>query len=316
LNITGQQIIEYSLKKNGAYLDYPFGDDVACVKMKAPSQDKNRIFVQVFTLKDEPKATFCCSADTGEFYRSIYPNSVTRGWHCPPVQQPYFNTVSLDGTVSDEEITRMIDQAYDVVLSKFPKYIQQELKELPITVDKLSAEERAKLFPIILSEYNPEWIEWYAEEKANIERIVEAENIARISHFGSTSVPGLMAKPTVDILLEITENTDIERLITAFPSDEYVCIWEQTIPTSDVALFLKGYTSTGFAEKVFHIHVRYLNDWDELCFRNYLIVYSETAAEYAILKCRLAKEFEYDRDGYTEAKSEFIKRITEKARGK
>ena len=221
--MTGQEIIGYCLKKNGAYLDYPFGEDVAVVKMKAPSQEKGRIFAQVFTLKGEPKATFNCSADTGEFYRSIYPGSVVRGWHCPPVQQPYFNTVSLDGTVPDEEILRMIDHAYDVVLAKFPKYIQKELKQIK-PLDQLSDKERAKLFPIILSEYNPEWIEWYAEEKANIERLVGLENIARISHFGSTSVPGITAKPIVDILLEITENTDVERLITVFPSDEYIFI--------------------------------------------------------------------------------------------
>jgi len=127
--MTQQQIIDYCLNKNGAYLDYPFGDDVTVVKMKSPSQEKGRIFTQIFMLKGEPKATFNCSADTGEFYRSIYPESVTRGYHCPPVQQPYFNTVNIDGTVPKEEILRMIDHSYDVVLSKFPKYVQKEIKE-------------------------------------------------------------------------------------------------------------------------------------------------------------------------------------------
>ena len=41
--------------------------------------------------------------------------AVTRGYHCPPVQQPHFNTVGLDGSVPDEEIMLMIDHAYDVV---------------------------------------------------------------------------------------------------------------------------------------------------------------------------------------------------------
>ena len=130
--MTQQQILDYCLTKNGAYLDYPFGDDVTVVKMKSPSQNKGRIFTQIFMLKGEPKATFNCSVEMGEFYRSVYPNSVVRGYHCPPVQQPYFNTVSLDGTVPavpDEEILRMADHAYDVVLAKFPKYVQKEIKE-------------------------------------------------------------------------------------------------------------------------------------------------------------------------------------------
>lgn len=64
-------------------------------------------------------------------------------------------------------------------------------------------ERRARIYPVILSEYNPAWPEWYAEEKTNLERLVGIENIARISHFGSTFVPGLTAKPTIDILLEM-----------------------------------------------------------------------------------------------------------------
>lgn len=123
-----QKIIDYCLKKTGAYLDYPFGPDVAVVKVKAPSQEKGHVFAQVFTLRGEPKVTLSCMPDSAEFYRSVYPGSVVRGWHCPPVQQPYFNTVNLDGIVPDDEILHMIDHAYEVVVAKYPKYIQKELK--------------------------------------------------------------------------------------------------------------------------------------------------------------------------------------------
>ena len=126
--MTHQQIIDYCLKKNGAYLDYPFEPDVPVVKVKAPSQAKGRIFAQMFSLRGEPKTTLNCTPESAEFYRSVYPGSVTRGWHCPPVQQPHFNTVNLDGSVPDEEILRMIDHSYDVVVAKMPKYIQKELK--------------------------------------------------------------------------------------------------------------------------------------------------------------------------------------------
>jgi len=177
-------------------------------------------------------------------------------------------------------------------------------------------ERRTRIYPIILSEYNPVWPEWYVEEKVNLERLAGKQNIARISHFGSTSVPGLTAKPTVDILLEIKENTDVEELITALPPSEYICLRREgnSLSEHDEVMIIKGYLSDGFAEKVYHIHVRYPNDWDELYFRDYLIAHPETAGEYAELKRCLFKDYEHNRDGYTAAKGAFIKKMTENAK--
>jgi len=183
-------------------------------------------------------------------------------------------------------------------------------------------ERQARIYPVILSEYNPAWPEWYLDEKSNLERLIGVENIARISHFGSTSVPGLTAKPTVDILLEIKDDTNVSKLIDALSSPEYICLNPPDMPTPPPHLmFLKGYLPTGFAEKVYHIHVRYPRDsanhaviWDELYFRNYLIAHPETAAEYAALKTKLHKGFEHDRNGYTNAKTAFIREVMEKAR--
>jgi len=127
----------------------------------------------------------------------------------------------------------------------------------------MTDEERAGLYPIILSEYNPEWLQWFQEERERLLRFIGTENILRITHIGSTSVPGLTAKPTVDILVEINENADIDKLVASLPSYDYICLSNQTIPTFDLALFLKGYISTGFAEKVYHIHVRRTGDWDD-----------------------------------------------------
>lgn len=186
----------------------------------------------------------------------------------------------------------------------------------PKPLDRETDEERqARIYPIILSEYNTAWVEWFAEESMNLERLIGTENIAQISHFGSTSVPGLAAKPTVDILLEIKKDANVSKLIDALSSPEYICLNPPDMPTPPPHLvFLKGYTPTGFAEKVYHIHVRYPGDWDELYFRDYLITNPETAAEYAALKRGLFKDYEHNRDGYTAAKGEFIKMITKKAR--
>lgn len=178
-------------------------------------------------------------------------------------------------------------------------------------------ERRARIYPVILNEYNPVWLKWFVEEEENLRRFIGTENIARISHIGSTSVPGLMAKPTIDILLEINEATNLDRLKTALPSPEYFYLDETTLtmPTPPPHLmFLKGYLPDGFAEKVYHIHVRYLGDPDELYFRDYLIAHPEIAAEYAALKVKLHKDFEHDRDGYTKAKTAFICEVVQKAR--
>jgi GrpB-like predicted nucleotidyltransferase (UPF0157 family) len=121
----------------------------------------------------------------------------------------------------------------------------------------------------------------------------------------------------VDILLEIKESADIEELKSALSSSEYICLCGAglTMPMPPPHLmFLKGYLPDGFAEKVYHIHVRYYDDWDELCFRDYLIAHPKTAAEYASLKTKLHMDFEHDRDGYTYAKTAFIREVTEKAK--
>jgi predicted DNA-binding protein (MmcQ/YjbR family) len=101
----------------------------ALLKELLASQSKGRIFTQPFMLRGEPKVTLNCTPISAEFYRTVYPGSVVRGWHCPPIQQPHFNTVNLDGSVLDDEIRAMIDHAFEVVVAKFPKYIQKEIKE-------------------------------------------------------------------------------------------------------------------------------------------------------------------------------------------
>ena len=186
----------------------------------------------------------------------------------------------------------------------------------------MTDEDRNALYPVVLSEYNPDWKTWFADEKERLEKLIGIENIVRLRHIGSTSVPGLIAKPTVDMLLEIADDTDIDSLVYILSSLEYICLYPPNMPTPPPHLMLlKGYTTSGFAERVFHIHVRYQpqeissgRDWDEVYFRDYLIAHPESAVEYAALKKKLHKEFEHDRDGYSHAKGEFIRAVIEKAK--
>ena len=78
--------------------------------------------------------------------------------------------------------------------------------------------------------------------------------------------------------------------------------------------FNKGYTEDGFAERVFHLHVRRAGDWDELYFRDYLRGHGETAEAYGRLKQELLQKYCHNRDAYTAAKAEFVKRYTAEGR--
>ena len=84
----------------------------------------------MFLLRGEPKVTLNCDMMTGDFYRSVYPETVVRGYHCPPIQQPYFNTISLDGSVPDDVLIEMIEHSYKVVVGKLPKKYQRELDSI------------------------------------------------------------------------------------------------------------------------------------------------------------------------------------------
>lgn len=76
----------------------------------------------------------------------------------------------------------------------------------------------------------------------------------------------------------------------------------------------KGYTPEGFAERVFHVHLRIAGDNDELYFRDYLNAHPDVAQGYECLKLSLWKEFEHDRDGYTQAKAAFVRKYADLAK--
>ena len=67
----------------------------------------------------------------------------------------------------------------------------------------MTDEERWQLFPIILSEHDPVWERNYLKEKALLKQAVGWRNVVRMNHIGSTAVPGLIAKPTIDVLIRL-----------------------------------------------------------------------------------------------------------------
>ena len=174
-----------------------------------------------------------------------------------------------------------------------------------------SLEELWQLFPILIRAYNPLYPMWFHEQKERILRMAGSD-AERISHIGSTAVPGLLSKPTVDILFETRPGAGWDSLVRALTAGGWILMSRRDSPPALV--FNQGYTPSGFAERVFHLHLRELGDWDELYFRDYLLAHPEAAEKYGKLKLRLAKRFRNDRDGYTGAKTEFIRTHTALAR--
>lgn len=178
------------------------------------------------------------------------------------------------------------------------------------SLEEMSLEELWQLFPIFLRKHQDECKDWYEEERLQLLSFLPEHQIVRLSHIGSTSVKTIWAKPIVDILLEIPKETDMAVMRNLLLQNGHLLMSESKGRMS----FNKGYTPSGFAERVFHLHLRYEGDHDELYFRDYLQEHPAVAKDYEKLKLSLWKQYEHNRDAYTEAKTEFIKNYTEKAK--
>lgn len=196
------------------------------------------------------------------------------------------------------------------------------------TLSEMTLKELWELFPIILSEHKNCWNDWYREEEERILAFLKRKDI-RLSHIGSTAIRNIQAKPIVDILLEIPkipeypgflersesldcgiQGSSMESVKKILIENGYVCMSERR----DRKSFNRGYTDEGFAEKVFHLHLRYYGDNDELYFRDFMNETPSLAKEYEELKLSLWKKYEHNRDAYTDAKASFVTKYTECAK--
>lgn len=177
-------------------------------------------------------------------------------------------------------------------------------------LSEMSPKELWKLFPIILTEHKDCWADWYSDEKEQIEHSLPQSLRCHINHIGSTAIAGIWAKPTIDILLEMPETISLSELKPVIESCGYICMAE----TQRRIDFNKGYTPDGFAERVFHLHLRYNGDNDELYFRDYLNRFPAVAEEYECLKLKLWKQYEHNRDAYTVHKNKFVCKYTQKGK--
>jgi GrpB-like predicted nucleotidyltransferase (UPF0157 family) len=184
----------------------------------------------------------------------------------------------------------------------------------------LSVAELGKLYPITIEKYNSGWKQEYLKEIGSLKSLLNPKIALRFEHFGSTAIPGLSAKPVIDILVEISSFEDAkEKFVALLENNAYLYMWQpKSERSAGHMMFVKGYGSTGYLEGIQRIHLHMAtkghNFWEGLYFRDYLRAHPEACQEYEHLKNQLALKHQYDREAYTESKGEFILSITEKAK--
>lgn len=167
--------------------------------------------------------------------------------------------------------------------------------------------------------YDPRWPGLFEAENNHLLSCLPHELIGRIEHFGSTAVPGLAAKPIVDMLVEVRSLAETrERIVPILEGQGYDYFWRPTWGDDTPPFYAWFIKRDSEGNRTHHIHMveRDFEHWERLLFRDYLIEHAEVAREYAELKVRLAAEHAGDRVAYTKAKTAFIAKVTQVAKNR
>jgi GrpB-like predicted nucleotidyltransferase (UPF0157 family) len=165
--------------------------------------------------------------------------------------------------------------------------------------------------------YDPHWPEAFEEERIHLLSCLPHDLVRRIEHFGSTAVPGLPAKPIVDILVEVTSLDDTkQRIAPILEAQGYDYFWRPSWGDDTPPFYAWFIKRDRNGNRTHHIHMveAQFEHWERLLFRDHLIEHPDIAQEYANLKMKLSDAHHSDRVAYTQAKSEFIRRVTEEAK--
>lgn len=166
---------------------------------------------------------------------------------------------------------------------------------------------------VAISPYDPAWPRCFEDEKRHLRACLPRDTIGRIEHFGSTAVPGLAAKPIVDILVEVDSLQRVGTLIAPILTAQgYEYFWRPSWRNPGEIAYAWFIKRDVAGRRTHHIHMLEPGspEWERLLFRDYLIAHREVAAEYQALKYRIASEHPDDRIAYANAKTEFVTRIT------
>ena len=180
----------------------------------------------------------------------------------------------------------------------------------------MNKEELGKLYPITVVPYDTNWASIFENEKEAIVKILGSEVALRVEHIGSTAVPNLSAKPTIDIIVEIPDKPEIRELIISRMNENNYMVMQKH---QKHIVFAKGYSPTGLEKISFHVYMGTREQeflWDRIYFRDFLRLHPSVANEYEQLKLKLADTYKHDREAYTESKTDFISQVTNLAKEK
>lgn len=150
--------------------------------------------------------------------------------------------------------------------------------------------------------YDPDWPIRFSEESEVIRSILGNELIA-IHHIGSTAIPGIYAKPIIDILPVVREIEHVDNYNPRFVVEGYEPMGEFGLPG-------RRYFKKGGDNRTHHLHIYQVDNPEidrHLAFRDYMIAHPEEALVYANLKRDLAEKYSTDIDAYCDGKDEFVK---------
>lgn len=159
--------------------------------------------------------------------------------------------------------------------------------------------------PVRLVAYDPRWPSLFELERGELKRVLATWLVGSIEHVGSTAVPGLIAKPIIDVMV------GVESLSASEPAEDV--LQEHGYRYSEYKTDqMHWFCKPSFARRTHHLHLIPFESplWNErLAFRDLLRRDQSIAREYAALKLELAGKFEFDREAYTDAKYPFIRRV-------
>jgi GrpB-like predicted nucleotidyltransferase (UPF0157 family) len=160
--------------------------------------------------------------------------------------------------------------------------------------------------PIEIVPYDPFWPMRFQEELDGLRRVLAAWLAGPIEHIGSTAIPGLAAKPVIDILAAVATLEGSQPAIAAAAELGYHYAPYQ--PHLE-----HWFCKPSPASRTHHLHLVPVGSpqWHgPIAFRDYVRAHWDVAVEYEALKCRLAAEHRLDREAYTQAKRPFIAAVT------
>jgi GrpB-like predicted nucleotidyltransferase (UPF0157 family) len=165
--------------------------------------------------------------------------------------------------------------------------------------------------PVVICDYDPAWPGRYEVLRARIAEALGAL-AAAIQHVGSTAVPGLAAKPTIDLVVRLAAPDDLPAAIERLAGLGYAHEGDFGIVGREAFA-----TPPGYGVHDHHLYVC-APDWggydDQVVFRDYLRANPDAAGAYAALKRSLAERHRDNRTAYTDGKAAFVRRVLERAR--